>query len=99
LSLTFLSIPASVEILGEAILDGSGIETVTIEFGSRLHQIEENTFSGCAELQCLRIPASIHVVAGKGQHFEIITFEPQLPESYSNRFPPFNPIFGHNGDV
>jgi hypothetical protein len=85
--------------LGGIIFEKSGIETVRIEFGSHLCQIDDTSFSGCAALRCVRIPTSIQFLGLHGPHFQVIPFGSTPLEGWLDHVPFLNPIFCLRSDV
>jgi hypothetical protein len=65
-----LSIPQSVQYLGRHLFDnapypnGSHLKTLAFEPGSQLVRIDEHAFSGCRNLESIRLPASLRRIAG-----------------------------------
>ena len=61
-SLKSVSIPASVESIGQGAFDGSGVKTVTFEENSKLKNIGEAAFMACESLESVSIPASVESI-------------------------------------
>jgi hypothetical protein len=64
-SLESISVPASVEVLGEYCFAGlTHLSSLTFEPGSKLRAIEHFAFSSCFSLRSISLPASLAVING-----------------------------------
>jgi hypothetical protein len=65
LGLLSISIPASVEILGDKCFAKCWLSSVTFESGSNLIRIEARAFHKCLELESISIPATVESLGDK----------------------------------
>jgi hypothetical protein len=64
-----------VAILGKCCFKESGLQSLTIELGSRLQKLEEDVLAGCLLLGYLSLPSSVEFVADAAHFREVNTFE------------------------